>query len=128
MYKCRLKILITLVLFLLLTSFTHEPQIHEPFVDYRIQQIEQADSAPIDWDSLDYNDRIWGWYYKQLWYLYHANSGETPPWLLPKTPIEDDVIPYLIMCGIFAVFTHIHTNRHHLPLTNRHHLPPNKIK
>ena len=119
--------MISILLTITINAFEYEPQIREPFEDYKIEQPYKAPAkALIDWNNLDYDDAMWGWYYKQLWYLYHANSGETPPWLKPM-PIDDDLIPYLIMCGIFAVCTHFSTNRTNSPLSKRTQSPFNKI-
>lgn len=93
-------------MFLLCTSFDYQPQIREPFTDYRVeQQYYQAPSkAATDWDNLDYDDPTWGWLYKQLWYLYHPNSGETPPWLIPVVPIENDLTPLIFLWCLFVLY------------------------
>ena len=110
-------LLINILLITNINAFEYQPQIREPFEDYKVEQPYKAPSkAPIDWDNLDYNDAMWGWYYRQLWYLYHANSWETPPWLKPM-PIDDDLIPYLIMCGIFVVYAYLNTKRTKCPIT-----------
>lgn len=111
-------LLINILIFTNSFAFEYEPQIREPFENYKVEQPYKAPSkAPIDWNSLDYNDAMWGWYYKQLWYLYHANTGETPPWLITPMPIDDDLIPCILMCGIFAVYTFLHTKRTKCPVT-----------
>lgn len=94
------RISIIILLILTLSSFDYQPQIREPFEDYKVEQPYKAPSKPqIDWNSLDYNDPTLGWYYKLLWYMY-GNPNEIEPWLKPM-PIEDDLPFILIICGFF---------------------------
>lgn len=98
--------LITIFLFLTLTSFDYQPQIREPFEEYKVEQpYQQPNKAPIDWNSLDYENPIWGWYYKQLWYLYHPNSSDTPPWI--KTVPLDDIYVLLYLSLLYIIYIHI---------------------
>ena len=103
------KYIIILILLLTLTSFEYQPQITEPFQDYKVEQpyqsqynVQSPNKAPINWYTLDYDDPVWGWYYKQLWYLYHG-SGETPPWI-NAAPIGDAVPFLLLLSGIYLLY------------------------
>lgn len=96
------KRLLVLLLALTLSSFQfNEENIREPFADYKVEQPAPS-KAPIDWNSLDYNDAMWGWYYKQLWWLYHPN-GNNPPWL-NNVPIGDGFWFLLGLSGIFLYY------------------------
>lgn len=84
----------------------YHPNIRPAFEQY--QQVEQPYNAPvhkarIDWNSYNYNDPMWGWYYKQLWWLYHPNSGETPPWLIPTTPVGDGILILALLSTLYAI-------------------------
>lgn len=108
--------IILILILLTLTSFEYQPQIREPFEDYKVEQPYQAPAkAPIDWDNLDYDNPVWGWYYKQLWYLYHPNSTETPPWI-KTVPIEGCYV--LLFFGFMYAAVLKYTNRKNLPFTN----------
>lgn len=87
------KRLLVLLLALTLSSFQfNEENIREPFADYKVEQPYGSPSkVPIDWNSLDYDDYYWGWYYRQLWYLYHPNSSETPPWI-KSVPLNGEYV------------------------------------
>lgn len=75
-----------------LTSYKYQPQLREPFEEQKIELPNNTPNrAPIDWNSLDYYDYYWGWYYRQLWYLYHPNSSETPPWI-KSVPLNGEYV------------------------------------
>lgn len=97
--------LITIFLFLTLASFDYQPQIREPFEDYNVeQQYKAPNKAPIiNWNDLDYDNPVWGWYYKQLWYLYHPNSTETPPWI-KTVPLDDEYILIAFLLTYMLLF------------------------
>lgn len=108
-YKLKISIAL-LAAFIMLQSFTYIPQIKEPFTEYQTKppytdEENSSAKAPnnIDWDNLDYNDSLFGWYYRQLWYLYHINSNETPPWEL-SVPLSDGILPLLLFSGIFTAY------------------------
>ena len=101
------KYILLIFLFLTLTSFDYQPQIREPFEEYKVEQpYQQPNKAPIDWNSLDYDNPYYGWYYKQLWYLYHPNSTDTPPWI-KATPINDVYILFIFAFIYIIVHTYI---------------------
>lgn len=105
------KLIILIILFLTLTSYNYQPQIREPFEEYnKIEEPYKApNKAPIDWNSLDYDNPIWGWYYKQLWYLYHPNSTETPPWI-KQAPL-DDIYVLLYLALIYIIIQRHRDNK-----------------
>ena len=104
-----MKYIYTALIALMFSIHMHAAEYHSnvrpAFEEY--QQVEQPYSAPykapIDWNSLDYDDAIWGWYYKQLWWLYHPNSGETPPWLIPSAPIGDGIWFLFVLSLLYAL-------------------------
>lgn len=95
-----------IILFFTLQSFNYEPQIQEPFAEYQVQQpyyqSPQPNKAPIDWDNLPYDDATWGWLYKELWYIYHPNSGEIPPWI--KQTAIDKNIPWIFILTLILIY------------------------
>lgn len=133
MYINRIKYILTLfAMILLLSSFQYQPNIQQPFqeptqeIKYismhnttedekynniynetyndETNNINKAPNKKIDWDNLPYDDYIWGWYYKQLWYLYHPNSTETPPWI--KTmPLNTNNISifFILLSSIYII-------------------------
>lgn len=105
--KIRIRYITLILLMLILMSFDYQPQIREPFEEYKVEQpYQQPNKAPIDWNSLDYDNPYYGWYYKQLWYLYHPNSTDTPPWI-KVVPIDDVYILFIIAFIFIIVHTYI---------------------
>jgi hypothetical protein len=106
--KTLYKYIILIILSITLTSYNYQPNIIEPFQDYQTTQPYNYNNTPnkaphaIDWNNLNYNDPIWGWYYKQLWYLYHPNSTETPPWLIIVPVI--DIYPLFIFIITYLIY------------------------
>lgn len=101
-------ITLLILLFLTLSSFKYEPNVREPFWEEKEQQ-EEIDKklkakGYIDWDNIDYNDDLFGWYYKQLWYFYHVGTDEIPPWERQQAPLKDGLYCLLLFSLLYAVF------------------------
>ena len=110
--------IILILLFITTTSFDYQPQIREPFEEYnKIEEpYKEPNKAPINWNDLDYDNPVWGWYYKQLWYLYHPNSTETPPWL-KTVPINDEYI--FLICLLTYILLKTQTYKKKERITNK---------
>lgn len=100
-------LIIIIAMLLMLCSWEYQSPIREPFEDYKEVENPYAapNRAPINWDDLPYDDPNFGWLYRQLWYLYHSGSTETPPW--EKTvPVGDGICLLLTAVGVYIVHKH----------------------
>lgn len=94
-----------------LYTLTYQSDIN-PWIDNN--PVKAPNKAPIDWNSLDYDNPIYGWIYRELWYLYHPNSTETPPWI--KQAAIDKNIPWILLLILTIIY--INYKKHKINLAH----------